>query len=91
MINILATSIETVSDYKNYCYELCYQVVCDESLPQIGGPGKVEIDKSKFGKRKSHKGNDIEGQWVFGIICHTDRTFFATSTTKRQGNIDTYY
>ena len=48
--------------------------MCDESVPQIGGMAKVvEIDKSKFGKRKSHKGHHIEGQWVFGGICHTDR------------------
>ena len=51
--HLLATSIETVSDYKNYCRELCYQVVCIESVPQIGGVGKVvEIDERKFGKRK---------------------------------------
>ena len=75
--HLLATSIETVSDYKNYCRELCYQVVCDESVPQIGGVGRVvEIDESKFGKRKSHKGHHIEGQWVFGGICHTDKSFF---------------
>ena len=46
-------------------------------MPQIGGPEKVvEIDESKFGKRKSHKSHHIEGQWVFRGICHTDRTFF---------------
>ena len=38
--HLLATSIETVSDCKNYCRELCYQVVCDEYVPQIGGVGK---------------------------------------------------
>ena len=35
----------------------------------IGGPGKVvEIGESKFGKKKSHKGHNMEGQWVFGGI-----------------------
>ena len=34
---------------------------------QIGGNGvEVEIDESKFGKRKYHKGHRVEGQWVFG-------------------------
>lgn len=34
---------------------------------KIGGLGKiVEIDESKFGKRKYHRGHHIEGQWVFG-------------------------
>ena len=79
---LLATSIETVSDYKNYCRELRYQVVCDESVPQIGGVGKViKIDESKFGKRKSHKGCHIEGQWVFEGICHTDKFFLLTTST----------
>ena len=33
----------------------------------IGGEGvEVEIDESKFGKRKYHKGHRVEGQWVFG-------------------------
>ena len=27
---------------------------------------EVEIDKSKFGKRKYHKGHKVEGQLVFG-------------------------
>lgn len=33
----------------------------------LGGPNKVvEIDESKFGKRKYHRGHHVEGQWVFG-------------------------
>ena len=35
----------------------------------IGGPEKeVEIDKSKFGKRKYNKGQSVDGHWVFGRI-----------------------
>ena len=35
----------------------------------IGGPGKiVEIDESKFGKRKYHRGRRVDEQWVFGGI-----------------------
>ena len=33
----------------------------------IGGNGvEVEIDESKFGKCKYHRGHRVEGQWVFG-------------------------
>ena len=33
----------------------------------LGGDGCiVEIDESKFGKRKYHRGKHVEGQWVFG-------------------------
>ncbi len=45
---------------------------------QIGGPGcVVEIDESKFGKRKYHRGKREEGVWVFGgIKRESKRCFF---------------
>ncbi|CAI6345251.1 unnamed protein product [Macrosiphum euphorbiae] len=34
---------------------------------KLGGYGHtVEIDESKFGRRKHHRGHRVEGQWVFG-------------------------
>lgn len=34
---------------------------------KLGGPGKiVEIDESKFGRQKYHRGHHVEGQWIFG-------------------------
>ncbi|KAF0691177.1 DDE Tnp IS1595 domain-containing protein, partial [Aphis craccivora] len=44
---------------------------------KIGGEGKVvEIDESKFGKRKYHRGHRVEGQWVFGgVERETGRCF----------------
>jgi hypothetical protein len=43
----------------------------------MGGEGKVvEIDESKFRKRKYHRGHYVKGQWVFGGIERgTGRTF----------------
>ena len=36
---------------------------------RIGGVGKVvELDESKFGRRKYHRGHHVEGQWVFGGV-----------------------
>jgi len=36
---------------------------------QIGGVGRiVEIDESKFGKRKYNRGKHVEGSWLFGMI-----------------------
>ncbi|KAI4293467.1 hypothetical protein PAPHI01_2741, partial [Pancytospora philotis] len=36
---------------------------------QIGGPGVVvEVDESKFGKRKFHRGHRVDGTWVLGAV-----------------------
>lgn len=38
-------------------------------LGKLGGPGKtVQIDESKFGKRKYHRGHAVDGAWVFGMF-----------------------
>jgi hypothetical protein len=48
------------------------------SSQKIGGPNKiVEIDESKFGRRKYNRGHPIKGQWVFGgVERESGRTFF---------------
>jgi hypothetical protein len=44
---------------------------------KIGGPNKtVEIDESKFGRRKYHRGHPVKGQWVSGgVECESGKTF----------------
>ncbi|XP_054730830.1 uncharacterized protein LOC129239389 [Anastrepha obliqua] len=64
-------STATICDWYNYCREAIslYQIDRQESVDRIGGPGKVvQIDESKFGKRKYNKGRRVEGHWVLGII-----------------------
>ncbi|KAG1532443.1 hypothetical protein G6F49_013691 [Rhizopus delemar] len=49
----------------------------------------IQIDESKFGKRKNHRGHRVEGIWVFGMVeClvpvnEADR--FYTYTDHRTG------
>jgi hypothetical protein len=58
----------TAVDWYNFCREVLL-TLCLEQRQKIGGPGKtVEIDESKFGKRKYHRGHHVEGQWVFGGV-----------------------
>ena len=51
---------------------------------KIGGVGEiVEIDESKFGKRKYNVGRVIEGQWVFGGFCRNTRSCFVVPVENR--------
>ncbi|XP_067633239.1 uncharacterized protein [Eurosta solidaginis] len=61
----------TITDWFNYCREVVvtFQLDQQKQKGKIGGPGKVvQIDESKFGKRKYNKGRSVEGHWVLGMI-----------------------
>jgi transposase-like protein len=65
-------STKTVAAYYGY-----YRQVVIESLDEedsiIGGPGIiVELDESKFGKRKYNRGHRVEGCWVLGGVERTE-------------------
>jgi len=50
----------------------------------IGGPGEiVEIDESKFGKRKFNAGHRVEGVWVVGGCEKNGRGVFAVPVERR--------
>lgn len=54
------------------------------SAPKIGGSGKtVEIDESKFGKRKYHRGRRVEGTWIFGGVERESKRAFMVPVKKR--------
>ena len=58
----------TLADWGMFCREVML-VYLERSSVKIGGPNKtVEIDESKFGRRKYHKGHPAKGQWVFGGV-----------------------
>ena len=46
----------------------------NESFDKIGGNNIiVEIDESKFGKRKYHRGHKVEGVWIIGMVERTEQ------------------
>src|SRR5271154_463914 len=75
---------------KTICAYFAYfrQLVCD-SLDEvdfcIGGPDiVVELDESKFGKRKYHRGHAVEGVWVLGGVERTpERKVFLVAVPDR--------
>jgi transposase-like protein len=58
----------TLADWGMFCREVML-VYLERSSVKIGGPNKtVEIDESKFGRRKYHRGHPVKGQWMFGGV-----------------------
>ena len=54
----------------------------------VGGDGStVQIDKSKFGKMKYHRGRKIEGKWVFGGLCRQTKACFLVLVEQRDKDI----
>ena len=71
------TKLKTISEVLGYTYNSLKSFVSklhqkaiehfDSALQTIGGPGViVEIDESKFGKRKHNRGHSVEGVWDGG-------------------------
>lgn len=75
----------TITDYYNYCREVCALSLTKDSC-QIGGPGEVvEIDESKFYTRKYHRGRVLSGTdgWVFGGIQRSNKECFMVRVKDR--------
>ena len=79
----LGLGSHTAVDWDMFCRELC-EVTLFEDREKLGGPGKVvQIDESKIGKRKYHRGHVVEGEWVFGGIEEESRKCFILCVDDR--------
>ena len=61
-------SRKTLTDWNQFCRDVCVQYF-QNNPEQIGGPGQtVEIDESLFARRKYNNGpgQAVPEQWVFG-------------------------
>ena len=87
IIHELKLSKKTVIEWTHFFRESCFTTVMDSS-EQIGGEGvEVEIDESKFGKRKYYRGHRVEGQWVFGgREKHNKKKVFMVPVMDRKQN-----
>ena len=79
----LGMSSASAVDWDSFCREIC-EITMLENSEMVGGKGKVvQIDESKFGKRKYHRGHRVEGQWVFGGIESDSRKCFMAIVEQR--------
>jgi transposase-like protein len=65
---VIIGSSATLVRYSKMCREILVENFINNGK-MIGGPGKtVEIDESKYDKRKYHRGKAVDGQWVLGML-----------------------
>lgn len=77
-------SDKTIASYFKYFRELVADSLDDNNF-RIGGQNVVvQIDESKFGLRKYHRGHRVDGVWVFGGVEMTsERKVFLVSVPDR--------
>ena len=70
-------------DWYNFIRDVCFQYFIDNPAV-IGGPNvEVEIDESKFGKRRFHRGRAIDDHWVFGGVERETGLSFLVEVERR--------
>ena len=84
VVTITHHAKDTVTDFFQFFRQLAADDL-DEEDYKIGGPGVVvELDESKFGKRKYNRGRRTEGEWVLGGVERTEqKRFFARVVPDR--------
>ena len=80
-------STATVSAYNGYFRQLVSSAL-DSYDAIIGGQGiVVQVDETKMGKRKYHRGHRVKGAWVVvGVELTEERRVFAEVVPDRSGD-----
>ena len=75
---------QTVAGYRRFFMQLLANSLDDEDV-RIGGPGiRVEVDESKLGKRKNHRGHKVDGVWILvGVEKTQSRKIFIETIVDR--------
>jgi transposase-like protein len=84
ILKITNHSPNTVTDYMKHFRDLAAASLdTDDTL--VGGDGiLVEIDESKFGKRKYNRGHRVEGAWVIGGVEATEERKMFVEVVERR-------
>lgn len=84
LIEATGHSSATISEWSKFIRQLCGESVNENSL-KIGGQNIiVEIDETKLGKRKYHRGHKVDGVWIVaGVERTTEKRFFAVEVESR--------
>ena len=80
-------SSATICEYEGHFRTLVTEALdADDTI--IGGPGiVVELDESKFARRKNNRGHHVEGAWVIGGVERTDdKLVFAEIVENRSSD-----
>jgi hypothetical protein len=87
MVAITGHSIQTIADYRRHFMQLVASTL-DEEDDIIGGPGIiVQVDETKLGKRKYHRGHRVDGVWVLvGVEMTHERKVFIIPVPDRSAN-----
>lgn len=86
-------SSSTMCDWRNFVNERIVEYMESKcNTEKICGEGCiVQVDESKFGKRKYHKGRKVDGQWVFGDIERgTGRMFLVPVEDRKKPTLHRY-
>ena len=84
MYTLFAHSCKTTTAYQLWFRQLFIYDI-DPEQRVIGGPGvEVQIDESKYSKRKYHRGHSVgDGLWVFGGIDANNNWFAMVVEDRR--------
>jgi hypothetical protein len=66
-----------------FCRETTLVFLKGSSVKIDGRYKTVEIDESKFGRRKYRKGHPVTGQWVFGGVKRESGATFLVPVKDR--------
>jgi transposase-like protein len=84
VISCTTLTSKTITKWTRYIQQIMANDLEVDDI-KVGGPGiVVEIDESKFGKRKYNRGHRVEGVWVVGGIERTEqKRFFLVPVANR--------